>query len=65
MMRDGSGEHGADPHADDPESAMRRLKVVIRLLEEGMPVRALEALLPGWELEIAAALEQDTGAGPC
>lgn len=39
-------------------TAAHRRTVVRRLLAEGMPVRALEALLPRWELEIAEALEE-------
>lgn len=35
----------------------RREMVVRRLLERGMPMRALEALLPGWEEVIARVLE--------
>lgn len=34
-------------------TAARRAEVVRRLLERGMSVRALEALLPGWEGTIA------------
>lgn len=37
----------------------RRMHVVRRLMEQGMPVRALEALLPGWEEAIADAVSAD------
>lgn len=37
----------------------RREMVVRRLLERGMPLRALEALLPGWEEVIARVLEME------
>ena len=40
----------------------RRVDVVRRLLAEGMPVRALEALLPGWKMAIAVVVaERDAG----
>lgn len=39
----------------------RRMRVVRRLMEQGMPVRALEALLPGWEEAIAEAVSVGRG----
>lgn len=56
------GPNGADPDPQ-PEEGRRvdpvshRTDVVRRLLDRGVPVRALEALLPGWEGPIAEALE--------
>lgn len=38
------------------EQHERRTEVVRRLMDQGVPVRALEALLPGWESAIADAL---------
>jgi hypothetical protein len=38
--------------------AIHRTDVVRRLLELGVTVRALEALLPGWERPISEALDQ-------
>lgn len=49
------GEAPVDP-------AAYRVDVIRRLLERGMTVRALEALLPGWETEIAAAVEEQSDA---
>ena len=43
-----------EPNAED-----RRLDVVRRLLDSGMPLRALEALLPGWEDAVAIVLETE------
>lgn len=40
-------------------AVQRRETVVKRLLERGMPLRALEALLPGWEDVIARVLEME------
>jgi hypothetical protein len=40
------------------EPTAYRVEVIRRLLERGVTVRSLEALLPGWETEIAAAIEQ-------
>lgn len=42
--------------------AAYRVDVIGRLLERGMTVRALEALLPGWETEIAAAVDAQADA---
>lgn len=38
-----------------PDLTVRRPEVVQRLLARGVPPRALEALLPGWELLITEA----------
>lgn len=38
-----------------PDLTERRPEVVRRLLARGMPPRALEALLPGWELLVPEA----------
>lgn len=57
-------EPDAEPDVDPEEGRRRvdpvthRTDVVRRLVERGVPVRALEALLPGWEGPIAEALEQ-------
>lgn len=53
-------DHAPSNHHDDDEGEgrpreLRREEVVRRLLDRGMPLRALEALLPGWEDAIAAA----------
>lgn len=37
----------------------RRVEVVRRLIAVGMPLRAIEALMPGWEEAIATVLEAD------
>ncbi len=37
----------------------RRVHVIRRLIDQGMTVRALEAILPGWEETIAAALRAE------
>ncbi|MGH3440750.1 MAG: hypothetical protein ACRDUY_01645 [Nitriliruptorales bacterium] len=39
------------------DMAARRVEVVRRLVAQGMPLRAIEALLPGWEEAIATVLE--------
>ncbi len=43
----------------DEDQQQRRMLVVRRLMEQGVPIRALEVLLPGWEAEIAAVLDHD------
>lgn len=56
----GHHDAGVDgvPVGDGPVETTeeRRVELVRRLLERGVPVRALEALLPGWEraIEVAA-----------
>ena len=55
----------ADPvHAADGQDPVlaRRLDVVTRLLERGMPVRVLEALLPEWDAAIDAAVRTEPPA---
>lgn len=39
------------------DMAARRVEVVRRLIAVGMPLRAIEALMPGWEEAIAVVLE--------
>lgn len=39
----------------------RRAEVVERLLERGMSVRVLQALLPGWEHTIRTVSHEDDG----
>ena len=45
---------GSDPTTTRRE---RRIACVQRLLHRGVPLRTLEALLPGWEEEIGAVLD--------
>lgn len=42
----------------DPVFA-RRLEVVARLMQRGMPARVLEALLPGWDDAIRSAARSE------
>lgn len=51
----GGPEHGHDVRA-------RRAEIVARLLERGLTVRVLHALLPGWEETIRTAHPAADGA---
>ena len=46
---------------DDPVF-VRRLEVVARLMQRGMPVRVLEALLPDWDDAIRSAARSEPPA---
>ena len=48
----------SEPAAGVVPADERRIEVVRRLMAEGVPVRALEALFPGWEFAIYAVLEE-------
>ena len=43
--------------AETAPQSERRRDLVRRLVDRGVPTRTLEALLPGWEVEIAAVLD--------
>lgn len=47
---------GLDGAVAASDEHSRRLELVQQLLDRGVPVRALEALLPGWEQAIEAAV---------
>lgn len=46
---DATGDGAAAAGTDERDVDTRRAEVVTRLLERGMSVRVLQALLPGWE----------------
>lgn len=53
----------ADETPDDHDAVLaRRLDVVTRLLQRGMPLRVIEALLPGWDDAIRGAVRTEPPA---
>lgn len=49
-------------NGDGRDVGARRAEIVARLLERGIPVRALQGLLPGWDDAIETAANAEPAA---